>query len=911
MITPRRTRLVRAPDLAAVRAFILETVRQLAPLDAAHTFVLVATHAAGEQLRRTIEDRLLTSDSPARLLPWTGTRDDLYSLLARRLPRPVTMITSFDRDTLLDAAAREAEEAGIRAPFELRPALVATMLELYDHIRRQQRSVADFDRLISADLEAAAELDRGAAQLLDQTRFLVATFNGYERWLSESRLNDEHTVRAQVLATPSECPVRHVVVTMGDRLADPHGFWPADVALLTTMSGVERLDVVSTESMLAAGYLDRLRLAFVDIEETRCGEPRQPPALVAPREATGSGEHDTVFEYRDRESELEGVARRLKSTSRASNAPRLHRTALVVSRPLPYLYLARDVFEGAGIPFEASDSLPLAAEPYAAAVDLVLEFVASDFNRGATTALLRSPHFRLVVEAEDKPGLKTRLYPELNSIGALDFALAESRYLGGLERLESLVALWAAIDAPFSREERRRKTALPAAWAGLEAARMLAPLQSTRPVIDQIELLRAFLARYDRVFSDASETGACRRRTQEAITSVLDAIVAAFRRHDPAVSGTISELRLVIRRWLSASTFATRSGEPGVQLVDQHAARFGEFDDVQVMGLVQGEWPRVEPRNLFYPASLLAQLEPARPERIEVNQDRDRLRASRAAFHDLLRLASDRTRVSTFMLEADSVVEPSVLVDDVAASGLTREIDATDPTVRIFAYEALALTPPAIDHLPPATVAWARARIEGLSRDRSRFQGQAGPWVLPRVSVSRIEGYLKCPFQFYASNVLRLEEEPEDEDSPTPLERGRFLHELFEAFFREWQRRGHARITGALAGEARALFESLCEQALESLGPADAALERSRLLGSAAGSGIGERVFTMEAERDIDIRERLMEYPIEGEFSFAKEDGSTRLVTLAAKIDRIDLLADGTFRLIDYKTKYVPDRKVA
>jgi RecB family exonuclease len=50
---------------------------------------------------------------------------------------------------------------------------------------------------------------------------------------------------------------------------------------------------------------------------------------------------------------------------------------------------------------------------------------------------------------------------------------------------------------------------------------------------------------------------------------------------------------------------------------------------------------------------------------------------------------------------------------------------------------------------------------------------------------------------------------------------------------------------------------------------------------------------------------------LEGEFSFAKEDGSTRLVTLGAKIDRVDLLADGTFRLIDYKTKYVPDRKVA
>jgi ATP-dependent helicase/nuclease subunit B len=183
--------------------------------------------------------------------------------------------------------------------------------------------------------------------------------------------------------------------------------------------------------------------------------------------------------------------------------------------------------------------------------------------------------------------------------------------------------------------------------------------------------------------------------------------------------------------------------------------------------------------------------------------------------------------------------------------------------------------------------------------------------VLPRVSVSRIERYLKCPFQFYATDVLRLEEEPEDEDTRTPLERGRFLHELFETFFHEWQSRGHGRITPDLIDEARGLFERVCEEALASLGPADAALERARLLGSAVGSGIGERVFAMEADRAIDIRQRLLEYPLDGDFIFANTDGSTRVVTLSAKIDRVDLLRDGSFRLIDYKTKFVPDKKVA
>ncbi len=67
----------------------------------------------------------------------------------------------------------------------------------------------------------------------------------------------------------------------------------------------------------------------------------------------------------------------------------------------------------------------------------------------------------------------------------------------------------------------------------------------------------------------------------------------------------------------------------------------------------------------------------------------------------------------------------------------------------------------------------------------------------------------------------------------------------------------------------------------------------------------------MEAERGIEIRERLMEYELDDVYTFTGEDGASRDVRLRAKIDRVDLLADGTFRLIDYKTKYVPDRRQA
>ena len=773
---------------------------------------------------------------------------------------------------MLAACAREAEEAGHPAPFHIRPALVAEMLALYDHIRRLGRTVDDFDRLLIGELAPAAESDRGAAQLIDQTRFLSAAFRRYESRVADAGAIDEHGLRARISASPSPTPLGHLVIAVGDRPFDPDGVWPADVHLFTTLVGLVRLDVLATEASLEAGFFDRVRQAFVEIEEGQPATAGPQPALVIP-----DSQESAVFSYRDREDELEGVARRLKRDAVAGGEPALNRSGLVVARPLPYVYLAREVFASAGIAFEALDTLPLAAEPYAAAVDVVLECAAANFTRRALMALLRSPHFRFQVD-----GLEL----ERSAVGLLDTAMAAERYLGGLDRLAALV-------------ESLGGTERSLASSALSVATELAPLLETRPLSDQADLIRQFLERHDRPHLER------RRRARAAVMSALDGLAAAFRRHDPDAAGTVAELAGAIRRWLGAHTFAVDARTDGVRILDAQAARFADLDDVQIMGLVEGEWPERPRRNIFYPRALIAQLEPSRPERVELHAERDHMRSARAAFRDLLGLARRRTRLSTFALESDAVVEPSSFIDDVASLALPLERERQGGNIRAFAYEAL------IDDPAGAGSPWALMRSHNADREPARFQGEAGAWTLPRVSVSRLERYLKCPFQFYVSNVLQVAEEPEDENSRSPLERGRFLHELFETFFHEWQARGRGRRTSREMADARALFEEIAAPALRSLSPAEAGLERARLFGSAVGSGIADRVFAMEAERGIEIRERLMEYELDGEFTFTGEDGERQAVRLRAKIDRVDVLGDGTFRLIDYKTKYVPDRRTA
>src|SRR5205085_9259743 len=126
--------------------------------------------------------------------------------------------------------------------------------------------------------------------------------------------------------------------------------------------------------------------------------------------------------------ELLAIARRLA----ASPPPSLDGAAVVFKRPLPYLYLAADTLGAAGIPFVVSDALPLAAEPSVAPIDLVLDALESDFSRASVVALLRTPHL-------DAAAQLTR-----ESIGALDRALSDERYLGGAVRLFAALDSWRA-----------------------------------------------------------------------------------------------------------------------------------------------------------------------------------------------------------------------------------------------------------------------------------------------------------------------------------------------------------------------------------------------------------------------------------------------------------------------------------
>jgi len=192
--------------------------------------------------------------------------------------------------------------------------------------------------------------------------------------------------------------------------------------------------------------------------------------------------------------------------------------------------------------------------------------------------------------------------------------------------------------------------------------------------------------------------------------------------------------------------------------------------------------------------------------------------------------------------------------------------------------------------------------------DASCFRGSIGPRVPVPYAVSRLERYLECPFKYFAAHVLQLPEERDEEAWMTPQERGHFVHEVFERFFEAWQHAGHGAITIENVADALTLFDAVAETHLAALPEADRALERTLLLGSAAAAGFGERAFAFEIEDDVPVVERLLEYELRGTFTFTGPDGM-REVALRSKSDRIDLLQNGTLRIVDYKTGRAPEKK--
>lgn len=203
---------------------------------------------------------------------------------------------------------------------------------------------------------------------------------------------------------------------------------------------------------------------------------------------------------------------------------------------------------------------------------------------------------------------------------------------------------------------------------------------------------------------------------------------------------------------------------------------------------------------------------------------------------------------------------------------------------------------------PSPAAAWAAqldqpAQVSPCARPAPVPPREARP---DEISVTQVETLIADPYAFYAQKVLGLRPlDPLDAELGA-AEYGTLVHGALHRFIRRLDKAG-----GVWPGEDAAAqwFHEAAEQALEdsAVRPGFAAYWRPRL----------DRIGAWVREREAEVRQggaisrSLTE--LKGSYTLRHDDG--REVRLTARADRIDIAANGTLHLLDYKTGTLPSGK--
>ena len=217
-----------------------------------------------------------------------------------------------------------------------------------------------------------------------------------------------------------------------------------------------------------------------------------------------------------------------------------------------------------------------------------------------------------------------------------------------------------------------------------------------------------------------------------------------------------------------------RAARPACYSSIATAAPFGDFDDLHLLGLVEGEWPARLRRNVFFGQGIL--------KTFGWPDDAARSAAERASFVDLMRSPRAHVSLSGFSLEEDSLVGPSSLLDEAPRAGLSALTLRVPGDRGLRARGAGGAGP--FRWMPSRS-----PRHRGVAMCvTARIQSAGVPRLHAPARSACLVGQCARPLRPVSVQALltlrpsRLGEEREEEDGLTPLERGRLIHEVFETF---------------------------------------------------------------------------------------------------------------------------------
>lgn len=564
-----------------------------------------------------------------------------------------------------------------------------------------------------------------------------------------------------------------------------------------------------------------------------------------------------------------------------------------------YAPLVERLFAEYGVPYNRSLGRQLSSSAVATAIISLLHAHQEDYSGQSLLRVFSSPFLKFGATPAIAPALD-RLMRERKIAGGRLKLLSALRHYRPDEPGEDVLTgpvhdLFTALE-PFSA----REPAPLSLWM-----QRLSNLMSWSEIHARTAVIKGALNSNLQAYRKLSETAASLAHAGEIF---------------PDYRYTFHEWFFLLKKTLMHTRFQVPpEDEGGVQILGLEESLALPWKEIYLGGLIDGEFPQRLPQNIFLPEQTLESLGVR-------TLEHERLKSA-YQFYRLL-LSADTVTLTFPENQGDKPVVPSPFLAELTplekAGLLNREIGKTSGVQFSLRIEDSCSIPELAKAVSaavngensriPTGTAWldqVSSAIPGLSAEISAVKSalcvtrpEAGAGSAPvlkrRFSVTELETYINCPYDYYITRVLGIEPVEEVSEDLTVMERGSKVHGILKNFYTAWNKP----LTRENRDDARQLLKKLTNSAFA----VEADTFRNRR--------DKERFLDVMAERFLDaeiefwkqgMKPAWIERKIEG-FPLVLSHAET--VELSAKIDRIDADENGNIVIVDYKTGKYPQPKM-
>jgi ATP-dependent helicase/nuclease subunit B len=623
----------------------------------------------------------------------------------------------------------------------------------------------------------------------------------------------------------------------------------------------------------------------------------------------------------------------------------------VVGRALePYLPWIKDIFSQHCIPMASSAEEPLVQHPLAKAVLLLINLPLKGYLRSQVVDLLDSVFFN------GRPSARDAVAPRPDLWDLATRRLGIGKGIDEWRRLEKYLARDVVLAENTEEDSEPKNIKVPAEqiqtlWhLFTELYGDMATLPKEAAWSRHVELWRGLQNKWLRVDPNENSPGT---GTAELIGETLDRLSALDAVGEKVSLGHFLE---TYQHWLErASVPVSEPNARGVAVLDAMAARGISFRALFIVGLNEGLFPRTIREDAFLRDRERELLETVLGYKVATKLggfDEERL-----LFTLLVGAAKERLYcLHQRNDEGGRPLAPSWYLDElgraVGGESIKKVVvprGAIEKSV-LEPFDRIELLPPeelasrlilaSRDPMPllnlclPSPSLYRRGsevtrRLETITDVLAEHDGVVGPvldyWnrvAEEGLSPTSLEVYARCPFQFFARNLLGLErlEQPEQIAGPGAADEGQIVHSILRLFYRELIDREFFPHNQSMdtpstgSGQAAAILEAVTQKVFVDF-------ERNNPVGYPLAWEIQREGIAALLEQAV-LRD-LEELRASGYAPWALEcDAAVRLpeswpkplsgLTVRGRIDRIDYQpAENRYRVVDYKLKSAKSRHAA